>query len=159
MTAANQQPNRDLSCACSCGATSFQTTAKPLFRILCHCTICQRFNDEPFADVVVFHSSDVEKPASGLVNFDTYKPPPNVQRGKCASCNKPAIELFHTALFPKLVMVPRRMFAADAELPEPKAHLFYDKRLADADDGYPKHKGMLRSQFAFLKHLRSSKRS
>ena len=144
-----------VECTCSCGATSFRTVGAPLFRILCHCTICQRFNDAPFADVLVYHSEDVELPPTGAVNFDTYKPPPNVQRGKCATCEQPALEVLAAPVLPKLVMVPRSMFRSDEELPSPVAHIFYDKRVSDAEDPYPKHQGYLRSQIAFLKYLRS----
>lgn len=42
-----------VECTCSCGATSFQTVGVPLFRILCHCTICQRFINAPFAAPVL----------------------------------------------------------------------------------------------------------
>ena len=145
-------------CACSCGATSFEATGTPLFRILCHCTICQRFNDAPFADVIVYRAQDVALPEPGAVNFETYKPPPNVQRGKCASCGQPAVEVFAAPVLPKLVMVPRSMLRPDAKAPKPVAHIFYDKRISDAADELPKHEGFVRSQLAFLKYLRSATR-
>lgn len=50
------------------------------------------------------------------------------------------------------------MFGPDAELPSPAAHIFYDKRVSDAEDPYPKHQGFLRSQIAFLKYLWSARR-
>ena len=62
-------------------------------------------------------------------------------------------------ILPRLVMVPRGMFDSDVELPSPVAHMFYDKRVSDADDPYPKHRGFLGSQFAFLKYLRAASRS
>jgi hypothetical protein len=45
------------------------------------------------------------------------------------------------------------MFKPDAELPSPEAHGFYDQRVSDADDPYPKYEGYFRNQIAFLKHL------
>lgn len=143
-----------MECTCSCGATSFQTTSEPLFRFICHCTICQRFNNAPFADILVHRAEDVVLPPARDVNFDTYKPPPNVQRGKCATCGQPAIVVFAAPFLPRLVTVLRPMFRSHAELPSPVAHLFYDKRVSDADDPYPKHQGYFRSQIAFLKYLR-----
>ena len=147
-----------VQCCCSCGATRFQTVGKPLFRILCHCTICQRFNDAPFADVLVYRAPDVELPPAGAVDFDTYKPPPNVQRGKCASCGQPAVEVFSAPVLPKLVMIPRSVMQPQTNLPQPIAHIFYDKRTKDAEDELPKHEGFVRSQLAFLKHLWSATR-
>ena len=145
-------------CACSCGAASIKASGTPLFRVLCHCTICQRFNDAAFADVIVYRAKDVELPQAGVVNFDTYKPPPNVQRGKCASCGQPAVEVFAAPVLPKLVMVPRAMFGSAANPPPPLAHIFYDKRVSDAEDALPKHEGFVRSQLAFLKYLWSASR-
>ena len=144
--------------ACTCGTTRLESDGKPLFRILCHCTICQKYNSAPFADVLVFRAEDVTLPPPGAVDFETYKPPPNVRRGKCTSCTQPAIETFIVPIFPKLVMVPAPMFSRGAEVPEPIAHIFYDKRLSDATDAYPKHRGFLSSQLAFMKYLRRAKR-
>ena len=147
-----------VECTCSCGATRFQTAGAPLFRILCHCTICQRFHDAPFGDVLVHRVDDVTLPPATAVNFDTYKPPPNIQRGKCATCAQPAIVVFEAPFLPRLVSIPRLMFRSDADLPSPIAHIFYDKRVSDAEDPYPKHQGYFRSQIAFLKYLRSARR-
>ena len=143
---------------CDCGATDFETNGEPLFRILCHCTICQRFNSAPFGDVLVFEADNVSLPPQDAVNFQTYKPPPNVKRGKCAACAQPAVEVFSAPLFPRLVIVPAPMLKGEAGLPKPVAHMFYEKRVSDADDLYPKHHGFLRSELAFLNYLRRAKR-
>ena len=147
-----------VDCVCSCGATRFQTLGAPLFRILCHCTICQRFNDTPFADALVHRARDVVLPPAGAVEFDTYKPPPNVQRGKCATCGQPAVVVLDAPFMPRLLSIPRPMFGAEAKLPSPVAHIHYDKRVSDAEDPYPKHEGYIRSQIAFLKYVWSARR-
>jgi len=144
---------------CSCGHVAFSIQGAPLFRILCHCTICQRFNDAPFADVVVYSAASVGEPGADTVSYDTYKPPPNVQRGKCAKCGKPAIEKFAAPLFPKLTIVPTAVHKSAAELPEPVAHLFYDKRVADVTDELPKHQGLLASQLSFGRYLLAARKS
>ena len=138
---------------CGCGQTEFKVVGKPIFRVLCHCSICQKFNAAAHADILVYKTAQLTAPAAGKVSFSTYKPPPNVQRGKCAQCGQPAIEVFNMPLMPKLTMVPTGMFAKTSELPEPKAHLFYDKRLADVEDDLPKHNGFISSQLAFFKYL------
>lgn len=127
--------------------------AQPQFRMICHCSICQTFNDAEFADVSVYRMKDVNRPAQSVVEFKTFKPPPNVKRGKCVSCGKPVIEVFEAPLFPKLVMVPRAMLGDTVELPAPVGHLFYEGRVNDVDDALPKHTGFLGSQLAFFKHL------
>ena len=79
---------------------------EPLFRIRCHCTICQQYNNAPFGDVLVFRAKDVSLPPTDTVDYKTYKPPPNVKRGQCAACQQAAVEVFDAPLMPKLVMVP-----------------------------------------------------
>lgn len=148
--------NSPQHCQCSCATTQFRTTGPALFRILCHCTICQKFSNAPYADVVVFRAKDVERPATGIVEFDTYKPPPNVQRGKCSACQKPAIEIFESPLFPNLTIVPYAMFSPPGAMPEPVAHIFYEHRISDADDNLPKYRGYAGSQLAFGKYLISA---
>lgn len=148
-----------VECSCSCGATRFQTLGAPLFRILCHCTICQRYHNAPFADILVHRAEDVILPPAGAVELDTQKPPPNVQRGKCATCGQPAIAVLALPFLPRLVTVFSSMFTRDAPLPPPVAHIFYDKRVSDSEDPYPKHEGFVRSEIAFLRYLRSARRA
>ena len=144
---------------CACEQTAFNVLGQPQFRMLCHCTICQKFNAAPRADILVYKMSQVTMPADGAVSFSTFKRPPNVQRGKCVQCGQAAIEVFNMPLMPKLVLVPVGMVDRSAEIPEPKAHMFYDKRLADAQDDIPKHQGFIPSQWAFFKYLWFPKRS
>ena len=145
------------TCQCPCGHTRFEILGRPLFRILCHCTICQRFNAAPMADVVIYDAVAVQLPAAGSVSFQAYKPPPNVQRGKCTRCGAPAIEVFEAPLFPKLTMVPTPVHGTRDALPAPVGHMFYDKRVADVADALPKHSGLLASQGSFMRHLFAAK--
>lgn len=142
-----------INCQCSCGHTQFSVKGPAKLRMICHCTICQKFNGAPHADILVYKTDQVMAPDEGVVDFETYKPPPNVKRGKCAQCGQAAIEVFAMPLFPKLTMVPAGMFSDADQLPEPKAHMFYDKRLSDADDDYPKRNGFMSSQLTFFKYL------
>lgn len=146
-------------CTCSCGNATFEVRGAPLFRVFCHCTICQRYNGAPFADVVVYAASDVATPPAGSVEYTAYKPPPNVQRGKCVACGDAAIEQFAAPLFPKLTMVPAARHADAEALPEPLMHMFYDKRITDADDDLPKRSGFLASQLAFVRLLLKARRT
>jgi hypothetical protein len=144
---------RTYTCRCGCGRTRFEINEAARLRMLCHCTICQRFNQAAYADVLVFKTTQLNDPDLSTVAFKTYKAPPNVQRGVCQHCQQPAIEVFDTPLFPKLTMVPAGMFAGDARLPEPVAHMFYERRVEDATDDLPKKTGFLSSQLCFFKRL------
>lgn len=145
--------NDSITCQCPCGSTQFLVAGAPLFRVLCHCTICQRFNNAALADVLVFRAADATLPPAGKVDFDTYRPPPNVQRGKCHECAAPAVENFSAPLMPKLVIVPHANFPQSAAAPAPAAHIFYDKRQADVNDELPKYNGYWASQWLFGKLL------
>lgn len=140
-------------CSCECGSVSYSVPDKPLLRMYCHCTICQKFNDAAFGDIFVYRASDIEKPEATLVKFDTYRPPPNVQRGKCASCARPAIEVLEMPLLPSLILVPGNMQKDNGTLPKAKGHVFYESRLEDMQDDLAKHSGYLKSQLVFGKHL------
>ena len=124
-----------------------------MFRIICHCTLCQRHTDSAFADVVVFRAKDVGTPPEGSVDYETLRPPPNVQRGTCTSCGAPAIEQFRAPLFPKLTMVPAKNIEAKEMLPEPAAHIFYKTRVCDAEDDLPRYEGYWGSQMLFMRQL------
>lgn len=134
---------------CPCGRVSLDITGLPLVRIACHCSICRAFNEAPFADLLVFRARDVARPAPGLVNFRAWRPPPNVRRGACSGCGKPALELFRAPPLPSLAMFPTANLGGTP--PPLTAHIFYDNRVADVDDGLPRHSGYWPSQWAFMK--------
>lgn len=140
-------------CVCECGQVEYPVPDKPLFRMYCHCSICQKFNGAAYGDIFVYRAADVQKPEEGLVDFSTFRPPPNVQRGKCASCQKPAIEILEAPFLPKLILVPGSMHKTNEPLPKSVGHVFYESRVTDAQDMLPKTNGYLKSQLVFGKHL------
>lgn len=139
--------------SCACGAAKFDISLAPLIRLFCHCSICQKFNQANYADVSVFRAKDVELPPPDSVEFETFRPPPAVQRGRCVACATPAIELVHLPPMPKLVIVPSANVQNGNLLPSPGFHMFYDSRVEDIDDRLPKYSGYLRSQSAFMLRL------
>lgn len=139
----------DRNCCCACGEVQFSVHAAPLMRGFCHCTICQAFNEAPFADITLFRPKVVSMPDAGSVDFNAYRPPPAVQRGKCHACGKPAIETMSIFPLPKMVIVPTQNIRDEAYVPEPSLHLFYNSRVADIQDNLPKYSGYLKSQLAF----------
>ncbi|MBL4608930.1 MAG: GFA family protein [Pseudomonadales bacterium] len=141
---------------CSCGETTFTVLGKPIIRALCHCEICQDFNQSPYADITVFYAKDIMLPENNCVTFKTYSAPPAVQRGKCSACGNPAIEFMNMPLFPKLSIIPSANISETVTLPEPAFHSFYHRRISDMDDNLPKYSGYIKSQLAFGKHLVSA---
>lgn len=138
---------------CSCGATRFTVHGAPLLRAFCHCTICQAFNDAPYADITLFRRRDVDLPEPGRVVFRTYRAPPAARRGTCVDCAAPAIELLKLPLAGELVIIPSMNIADRSLVPEPLLHIFCHRRVVDIEDTLPKYSGYWRSQLAFARHL------
>jgi hypothetical protein len=126
--------------------------------MLCHCSICQAFNAAPMSDMLVYRAREVAMPANGTVDYRTYRPPPNVRRGKCVSCGQPAIEVFRLPPLPSIVMVPTPMVPDPSAVPEPALHVFYDNRRQDCRDALPRYSGYLRSQLAFFRFFVCARR-
>lgn len=141
---------------CSCGKVKFKLHGEPLFRAFCHCTICQAYNQAPFADITLFRSRGVIMPQEGSVNFRSHKFPPIVQRGNCVSCGKAAIEYLQMFPLPKIIIVPSNNIDDKAFVPEASIHIFYDSRVTDIQDDLPKNSGYLKSQLAFGHTLMAS---
>ena len=146
-------PEKSTSCQCACGRNSFTVAGKPVLRAICHCTICQEFNSDTRADIVIYRQEQVDFPDESAVQFRAYKQPPLVKRGKCAECGKPVIEHFRMPFMPALEIVPTAVHADVASLPTPTLHMFYHRRHADVADALPKYSGFLGSQLGFMKHL------
>ncbi|MFK7992488.1 MAG: GFA family protein [Granulosicoccus sp.] len=137
------------SAFCSCGVVTFEIVGSPIARAYCHCTICQKFNNANYADVTVFYSKDITGIDESKIEFKVYKQPPLVRRGNCTHCNSPVIEKLTIPLLPKMLIVPSTNFDDTSFLPEPRMHIFYDKRIGDINDGIKKHSGFLSSQIGF----------
>jgi len=141
------------SCHCHCGESAFTVQGRPLLRFICHCRICQAFNKGPYGDVTVFRRGDVTLPEGHRIEFQTYRPPPNVQRGKCPACDRPVVEFLNAGPLPGLAIVPSANFPDPAVLPGPALHIFYDRRVADAEDSLPRYSGYWSSELALGRRL------
>lgn len=139
---------------CQCAETKITVSGKPVARAICHCTICQEFNQAPFADITAFYADDVQVPEGSNIEFKTYtKSPTAVPRGKCKQCGNPAIETMDIPGFPKMILIPSNNFDDQSFLPAPALHMFYHRRVADLDDATPKYSSFLSSQLGFVRHL------
>ena len=139
--------------ACECGTSSCVVRGKPLFRAICHCSICQTFNQAAFADVTLFRPNDVALTNETSVKFTSYTSPTIVERGRCRTCNAPAIEYLRVPFVPNLIFIPTKNIQTQLNIPAPSLHIFYDKRVADISDNIAKHEGYLRSQYAFCRQV------
>lgn len=139
--------------SCECQQSKFVVDAKPLMRAICHCTICQEFNDAPFGDIVIVKRSGIDLDSNHKVEFKSYASPPIVKRGKCTECGKPAIEFFRIPPFPDCAIIPTANLADSSNVPDAQMHVFYNRRVNDADDQLPKYNGYLPSQTAFFMQL------
>lgn len=139
---------------CECGTTKIEVTGKPIIRAVCHCSICQEFNQAAFADITAFYADDVDVPEGSDIEFKTYtKSPTAVPRGKCKQCGKPAIEQMNIPGFPKMILIPSDNFADQSVLPAASLHMFYHRRVANLNDGIPKYSSFLSSQLGFVRYL------
>ncbi len=149
MAASLPQPQR---ASCECGRCTFGVAAVPVARFICHCTICQAFNSKPFADVTVLKARGVTSENSQNIAFRKYRSPPNIERGTCRTCGKPAIE--HGGFGPmKFAFIPSANYEALDQLPAPQMHIFYHRRVSDAVDDLPKYNGYWSSELAVVRAL------
>lgn len=138
---------------CDCGEVRFDTGAGPLFRAICHCTICQRFHGRSFGDFTVFRNKRAQLQGSEALDYKAWRLPPVLRRGKCVKCGTPSFEVLTLPPFPKLALIPTRVLADQDILPPPSFHMFYESRQADMPDDAPKCTGYLPSQAKFASVL------
>ena len=138
---------------CQCGKSYFDIKGDPLLRAICHCEICQTFNEAPYADITVFNTKDIEFPEDNIVDFKSYAKPPLLRRGKCSACHKPAIEFLKLPLATGITIIPSGNIKDRSKVPHLSFHSFYHRRKADVDDGLPKYSGYLPSQLGFMFRL------
>jgi hypothetical protein len=144
------------ACACPCGASRFEVSGRPLVRLLCHCTICQAFNRQPYADVTAFWAGSITLRVGHQIEFKRYRPPPAARRGHCRSCSAPVVEFLRLAPFVQLAFVPSKLFPDQGALPPPALHIFYHRRLGDIADDLPKVSGYWASELAVMKRVLAS---
>jgi hypothetical protein len=138
--------------ACGCGGAGLELSLPPLLRFYCHCSLCQQFNAAPRADMVVYRRSEVSVLPGSELAFERLRPPPAVDRGRCARCREPVVEFFDLPLAPQIAFVPAGLLEQSMALPGPALHVFCAADEA-GDDGLPRYDGYLRSQLAFLRRL------
>lgn len=77
---------------CACGAIRYETTAKPVLMLHCHCRDCQRASGGPFSSFAIV-PKEAFKLLLGSLKFH---PSPSeaggmTRRGFCAECGNPIV--------------------------------------------------------------------
>ena len=142
------------ACQCPCGVNQFSVSGEPIVRFFCHCSICQKKYDAPFADVVLFKLSDVTMPDQA-VSYGKNKRFVAIDRGICDHCHKPVM-----AKMGKddkgYAFITAQNFTDPEALPKSAMHVFYGTRKTDMQDALPKYSNWFSSQMAFLKLLKAA---
>lgn len=131
---------------CNCNPGAFDNMPEPLFRLVCHCKTCQAFFGTEYNDECTFFLKDCPGLNLKNIEFKSYQSKwLPIKRGKCKSCGKVACCMAKLGPFAHLVMVSSELIELE-HLPNPIAHVYYDRRVVDADDKIPKVSGHLFSQ-------------
>ena len=136
---------KDKYCECDSGETS--GLPEPLFRLICHCKTCQEYYGEAFNDECTYFFKDCNKLDLNRIEFKNYQSQLSpLKRGKCKSCGKVAYSIAGKDSKPFLVTFPSAKVKRE-NLPEPVAHVYYDRRVEDSSDPVRKVSGHMFSQF------------
>ncbi len=130
-----------MTAQCSCGACKITLSKRPADAFYCHCSVCQKVYQKPFADVTVSPLRNVTITGDTPLTFGTYKPFPNIARGVCPHCKDPVIAKASYGPGLSVAFIPRAALTVSENLPPPSRHVFYATRTADVDDDLPKHMG------------------
>lgn len=142
------------NCQCNCGESRLVINDSPLLRIICHCTICQAYTGRDYSDVTLFLSRDVQVEDKSSIHYKKYKKlPPALDRGKCKHCEQAFVEHLSMPLAPGITFIPTPVLKEKLMLPDPRYHVYYDRRVADSDDDLPKHSGSLKSQAVLISDI------
>lgn len=142
------------NCHCPCEHSRFSLKVTPKLRFRCHCEICQQVYAHPYSDFVIVPAAGVEMPKTPI-NFKKMRPPPNLRRGLCPSCDKPVAGVFTLLPGLQFIFIPVANIDAQVKLPEPSGDLFYHRRKQELDDASPKYHGYWSSEWAISKAVLS----
>lgn len=149
--------NYALRAACECGTCVIEAEQIPTVRFNCHCTICQSFTGKAYSDVMILPASRAVIKNEGFITYKKYKkfrfPPPNLNRGRCKTCGFPFVETWGVGPMKVLLFIRAVTCERQDLLPQTEAHLFYERRVADMNDGLPRYEGYFPSQWATAKMI------
>ncbi|CAD7703670.1 unnamed protein product [Ostreobium quekettii] len=132
---------------CFCGKVAFTIEAPCLTAFACHCTNCQRLQGAPYTRYAYFPPGAI-KPDTGSEEFAAkFNSSENLARYHCRVCGSPVWGVNSAKGFEcmgcpiaALERGPDGRFLGGEGI-KLNGHVFYDSRVADVDDGVPKHAG------------------
>ncbi|MEL6238135.1 MAG: GFA family protein [Pseudomonadota bacterium] len=139
-----------LLATCSCGGCRVKLNKTPQQRFFCHCTICQKVYDKPFADATITLARNAEVLTPDTITYTRHKAPPVLDRGTCQECNDPVVGFLKMPALPKLAFMPVAVLPNLAALPAASRHIHYATRISDIRDDLPKADGELASFVALI---------
>lgn len=136
----------EIEAFCTCVEDAFSDVPEPLFRIICHCKTCQVFYGRPYNDECTFWLKDCGDLDFQKVEFKSYQSTLSpLKRGKCKACGRVVYSIAKIGFLDYLIMVPAETLKINS-IPAPRAHIYYDRRLADVNDTVKKVSGHISSQ-------------
>ncbi|TFK99530.1 Mss4-like protein [Pterulicium gracile] len=136
---------------CFCKTVSWAASGSPALSVICHCTLCQRLHGAPFIHSIHFLAAQFQwthaEPHEDYIEKYQVPEKPWKYRVRCKSCGV-MVAGEHTKSNKFNVFVGGMERDQDGnvkKLDEVKAtaHIFYDTRLMDVNDGLPKWNGVL----------------
>ncbi|EFI28718.1 hypothetical protein CC1G_13744 [Coprinopsis cinerea okayama7 len=132
---------------CFCGGARYEVRGKPVLSAYCHCTLCQRFNAAAFIHTIHFPASSF-KWTTAEDNLQTYVVPtkPWKTRFRCKNCGVAVAG--HNGRRDKRSIWGGQLDRETEggriknwDIVKPSAHIFYETRMLDVNDGLSKWAG------------------
>jgi hypothetical protein len=81
-----------ISGGCACGAIRYESTAKPVLMLHCHCSDCQRSSGGPYSSFVIVPAEAFKVVKGSPRVYDTpSEAGGKTHRGFCADCGSPVV--------------------------------------------------------------------
>ena len=117
--------------SCYCGQVTVEVTGDPVFSAYCHCNSCRKWHSAPMTALAAWPESSVSVTGEVVVSRKNDE----TQRTSCAKCGGNVL-----TTKPGLgwkVVYPLTLSGSDFAY-RPDAHIFYDERVVEFNDGLPK---------------------
>ncbi|CAK5264468.1 unnamed protein product, partial [Mycena citricolor] len=142
-----ETPSVSLAGGCTCGLVQFNLSSKPLFSVFCHCTRCQRADGAIFVASAHFPDEAFAFTASSAPHneLETVGDMKLYRCKQCRSCAAAKLDTGNWALRPTQFARGADDMVLNWDILKPTAHIFYNTRVVDVQDGLPKWAGFPRS--------------